>query len=124
MESLLKFFFERLQWHYVKINKIKDISEFIIFFFPKDVLIMSDEILKTFMSIWREVCFFSTVQNFKNNAINNDKNDICQKQAIYVKTHLSLMLNSSIGSEKQQQFYKEMLTKINQLIISTGIFLF
>lgn len=116
MESLLKFFLERLNWHYTKLDKIENVSEFIIACFPKEVLTNSDEILKTFMSIWSKVCFFSTIQKH-NIIIDNDQKNICQKQAIYVKTHLNLMLNSTMDFEKKQKFYKEILTKINQLII-------
>lgn len=123
---MLKFFLELRTWHYAKIDAIENISEFIISSFSNDVLTTSDETLKTFLCIWREACFFSTVQNIQeinSNNINDKKQaDICQKQAIYVKTNLNLMLKSTMDNEARQRFYKELLTKINQLIISPSKF--
>lgn len=107
-------------WHYVKVETLEKITNFIISSFPDTTLTEPNQVLKVFLCIWREICFFSTIPKL---AIHISDKEINMKRAFYLKSVLIRMIKSTskMDNNMQIQFYREILTKTNQFLVSPGI---
>lgn len=109
------------KWHYVKLETVEKITNFFISTFPDNTLTDPNEVLKVFLCIWRETCFFSTIQKV---TILTFEEEINKKRAFYIRGILIRMVKSTLTMDNnaQIQFYREIISKTNQFLVSSGNF--
>lgn len=107
------------KWHYVKLETVEKITNFFISTFPDNTLTEPNEVLKVFLCIWRETCFFSTIQKVTVITANEEIN---KKRSFYTRGILIRMVKSTstMDNNAQIKLYREIITKTNQFLVSKG----
>lgn len=108
------------EWYYTKAESIETIGTFIALSYPSDTLTTPNNVVKAFMSIFRQACFFSTTVTMPNTAAGDL--EIVRKQAAYIRTDLRLMLKANWTANDLQKHMREILTKMDLIIGGNGKF--
>uniref|UniRef100_A0A9J2P241 Ectopic P granules protein 5 n=1 Tax=Ascaris lumbricoides TaxID=6252 RepID=A0A9J2P241_ASCLU len=102
-------------WNLISVEQLASVSSFIASGFPANALTDSSDVTISFLTLHRRVCFFSTVPSKVLPAVEE-----YQKQAIYVRTQLALMLRNTNERKWAIDFYKDMIKTVNAIVISRG----
>lgn len=79
----------------------------------------ADAIIKGFLNIWRETCFFTTTH--KKLQITYDESDVAQKRAIFIRTNLAIVSRENANSDQLVDVYTDLINKSNLFLSSAGI---
>lgn len=126
MCNKIKFLSDNCQWVYVKSEAIERVGTFLSSAFPNSEDWFTghnslDEAQQYFLEIWRQVCHVSTIPLRLPSQIPQKELEIPRKQAIYMRTQLSLLFrlsSNTIETEQKLKYYSEVLDKANFLVIS------
>ncbi|VDN54080.1 unnamed protein product [Dracunculus medinensis] len=103
-------------WSFIESEQLSAISSRIVLSFPADIVVDADNVLISFMTLYRRICHFSVVRS--NQLLSVDEE--YQKQAIYIRTYLALMLKSSENNSLINKIYEDIVKTVHNIVLSRG----
>ncbi|CAG9533161.1 unnamed protein product [Cercopithifilaria johnstoni] len=102
-------------WHLIDLKQLKVISSRIASSFSSVVLVEQDDVTNAFFELYGRVCFLGTFPADIAAA------EVCEKQSLYVRTQLALMLKNSDDRAWLKRFYEDQIKVVHNIVSSTGL---
>uniref|UniRef100_A0A915PW17 Uncharacterized protein n=1 Tax=Setaria digitata TaxID=48799 RepID=A0A915PW17_9BILA len=103
-------------WHLIDIEQLNAVSSRIASNFSSVVLTDPNDVTNAFFELYRHVCFLETTTVDIVSA-----EEVCQKQAFYIRTQLALMLRNSTDRTWLSQFYEKQIKDVHNIVSSAEL---